>query len=134
MSVLLAGVPYAAAILVYWRTIANMFREAEGKPPANWSWRLMSPVMVSGLTPLALLPREGLSSDERSLLVLGPILGAFFMIAGMSILRDNTKFYRMQIHVTAFGRNRMPRWHVIVLLGSAILLASGVINVAVVGA
>jgi hypothetical protein len=131
---LLAALPYAGAIAMYWLTVTNVFKEAKGTVPDNWNWRLVAPVMVGGLTPLALAPRDGLDSTERGLLLSVTALAIFFTLICMTVLRDDKKFFRMQIPVTVLDRSLLPRWRTMLLLGTLVLCWGAVVNVVVAGA
>lgn len=134
MLVLLAALPYAGAIAMYWLTASNLFKEANGVVPGNWNWRLVAPVMVGGLTPLALAPRDGLTSTERGLLLSGTALAIVYTLVCMTVLRDGKKFFRVQIPVTSRGKSRLSRWRVMLLVGTAVLCWGAAANVIVVGA
>ncbi len=133
MFVLLAALPYVGTIALYWLTTSDLFRDAKGIVPSNWNWRLVAPVMVGGLTPLALASRSGVDSSERGLLLTATGLAILFTLIGMGVLRDGKRFFGLQTLLTVGGKkfSRVPRWRVVLIVGTLILCYGAVINVIV---
>ena len=135
MSVLLAPLPYLGAILMYWFTSAGLFRDAEGAPPSNWSWRFVAPVMVGGLTPLALAAKNGLDAVQRAALLSATAAAIVFTIVAMGLLREQ-KFFRVQLKISdGDGKNPRLEWrHLFVGAGTLILVYAALMNVLVAAA
>jgi hypothetical protein len=130
---LLATFPYIGAIALYWQASSNLFRGAKGEPPSNWSWLLVAPVILGGLTPLALAGRSDLTGSERALLLTATALAILFALVYMGMLRDGQKFFHLQVPLTVRGRtfDRVPRWYLLIFLGSAVLCYGAVVNLMV---
>ena len=136
MSVLLAPLPYVGAIVMYWFTSASLFRDAEGAVPSNWSWRLIAPVMVGGLTPLALAAKNGLDGVQRGALLTATAAAIVFTLVGMGLLRDDRKFFRLQLALSE-GNAKNPRalkWKILVMVGTLVLLYGAIVNILVAAA
>ena len=133
---LLALVPYLVAIILYWQAASDLFADAKTRAPGNWSWRLLSPVLLGGLTPLALAAREDISSGQRVLLLTVSVFAIVYTILGMSFLRGGQRFFNIQTSVAIAGHkfSFLLRWHLIVFLGSVILAYGSVATVIVAGA
>jgi hypothetical protein len=135
MRFLLAGLPYVAAIALYWLTASNMVTDAKGEVPSNWNWRLVGPVMVGGLTPLALAASDGVDGSQQAILLSAPAIAIVFTVVLMAALWDGSGFFRLQRPISAGPVNytRFPRWRVVVLAGTAVLGYGAVVNVMVAG-
>jgi hypothetical protein len=133
MFVLLAALPYVGTIALYWLTTGDLFRDAKGVVPSNWNWRLVAPVMIGGLTPVALAAKSGLNNSDRGLLLTATGLAILFTLIGMGVLRDGRRFFGLQMPVSIGTRkfNRIPRWRVVLIAGSVLLCYGAVINVIV---
>jgi hypothetical protein len=136
VSVLLAPLPYVGAIVMYWFTSASLFRDAEGVAPSNWNWRLVAPVMVGGLTPLALAAKSGLDGVQRGALLSATAAAIVFTLVGMGLLRDDKKFFRLQLALSE-GDAKNPRalkWRILVIAGTLVLVYGAIVNVLVAAA
>jgi hypothetical protein len=133
MFVLLATLPYIGAIAMYWLTTGDLFRDARGVVPSNWNWRLVAPVMIGGLTPLALAAKGGVDRADRGLLLTATGLAILFTLIGMGVLRDGKRFFGLQTSLTIGTRklSRVPRWRVILIVGTILLCYGGTVNVIV---
>lgn len=135
MLLLLAALPYIGAVVVYWLNTANLFRDAEVMAPSNWNWRLVAPVMVGGLTPLALAAKTGLMDEERWLLLSATGVAILYTLVSMGVLRGERKFFRLQIAI-GFGDKKFrnwPRWRPVALMGSLVLVYAATVNMIVAG-
>lgn len=137
MSVLfLALVPYVVAIVLYWQMASDLFADAKKRAPGSWNWRLLSPVLLGGLTPLALAAREDITSGQRVLLITVSVFAIVYTILGMSLLRGRQRFFDIQTPVAVAGHkfDFLPRWCLVAFLGSTILAYGAVVTVIVAGA
>lgn len=132
MQLLLAVLPYCAAVAVYWQTASSLFSESRTTVPSNWNWRLVFPVAVGGLTPLALAAKSGLDSDERGLLLSVPGVSIIFSVVFMGALWGTARYYwaREPIHFLRRWRSA-PRWLAVVATGSMVLVYGATTNVIV---
>lgn len=133
MLLLLAALPYVGALAVYWLNTAALFRDAEATAPSNWNWRLVTPVMVGGLTPLALAAKSGLQDDQRWLLLSATGLAMLYTLISMGIFRDTKKFFRLQLPagVGNHAFHKWPKWCAFTLVGSLVLVYAAVVNMVV---
>lgn len=135
MFVLLAALPYIAAIALYVMTAKDLVRDAEGEVPSNWNWKLVAPVVVGALTPLALAASDGVSTADRGVLLSVTGLAIVFGIVAMTAMRGQYAFFRLQRPVS-LGRvkfTNVPRWKIIVGAGAVILCYGAVVNVLIAG-
>jgi len=132
---LLAALPYVATIALYWLTTNDLIRDAEGEIPSNWNWRLVVPVLVGGLTPLALAASDSVTPANRTLLLSATALAILFTVLFMAALRDGSGFFKLQrpISIGSLNLARFPRWRLILVVGTAILCYGAVANVVVAG-
>lgn len=134
MLTLLAALPYVAAIALYWLTTGDAVGDAEGEAPSNWKWRFVGPVMVGGLTPLALAATNGISGASRTLLLLTTAMAILFTVLIMAAVKES-HFFRLlrPLSIGAVNFSRFPRWRIIVVVGTAVLCYGAVVNVIVAG-
>lgn len=133
---LLALIPYIVAIILYWQTAFDLFADAKTRAPGSWNWRLLSPVLLGGLTPLALAARDEIRTGQRVLLLTVTALALVYTIVGMTFLRGGERFFDIQTPVALAGHQFkfLLRWRLIVIFGSAILAYGSVATVIVAGA
>lgn len=133
MLLLLAALPYVGALAVYWLNTDALFRDAGAAAPSNWNWRLVTPVMVGGLTPLALAAKSGLQDEQRWLLLSATGLAILYTLISMGIFRDSKKFFQLQLPTGMGNRafRKWPRWRAFLLVGSLVLIYAAVVNMVV---
>jgi hypothetical protein len=133
---LLALVPYIVAIILYWQTASDLFADAKDRAPGSWSWRLLSPVLLGGLIPLALAARNEISAGQRVLLLTVTAAALVYTILGMAFLRGGERFFGIQTPVALSGHqfNFLVPWRLIVFFGSVILAYGATATVVVAGA
>jgi NO-binding membrane sensor protein with MHYT domain len=137
MLVLLAAIPYAVAIVSNWLTVGQTFKPgtSRGVEPGSWSTALLVPVAIGGLTPIALAARKGVSSYDRGLLGLSVALSIAFAVVTMVTLADPDRALKLQNDVTIGRMNLpwLPRWRLVLIIGSLLLVFGAVTNVIVAG-
>lgn len=136
MSVLLAPLPYVGAIMMYWFTSSNLFNEPREVAPSNWNWRFIAPVMVGGLTPLALAAKNGLDPTQRGALLSATAAAIIYTLVGMGRLQNQRKFFRLQLELSE-GNAKNPRalrWRIWVAVGTAVLIYGAAVNIIVAAA
>lgn len=133
MLLLLAALPYLGTLAVYWLNTAALFRDAGATAPSNWNWRLVTPVMVGGLTPLALAAKSGLQDEQRWLLLSATGLAMLYTLISMGVYRDTQKFFRLQLPVGVGNRTfrKWPKWGAFLLVGSLVLIYAAIVNMVV---
>jgi len=133
--VLLAALPYVATIALYWLTTSGLIKDAEGEAPSNWNWRLVAPVLVGGLTPLALAASDSVTGSNRTFLLSTTALAILFTVLLMAALQVGSGFFKLQrpISIGSLNLTRFPRWRLILVVGTAILCYGAVTNVIVAG-
>ena len=134
MFVLLAAIPYLVTFYFYWVDSADLFRNARGRIPANAGLRLIVPVAIGGLTPLALASKnKGLSGDDRLILLSSTAFSILYLIVVMAALRTVTTFLSLyhpilvRNHVLKFVRGRVA----LVIVGLLIICYAAAVNIAV---
>jgi hypothetical protein len=135
MSVLLAVLPYVASIGLYGFTAKDVVSSGEGEAPSNWNWKLVVPVVVGALTPLALAASDGLSGTERGALLSVTGVAIVFGIGAMTLMRDESAFFGLQqpVFVGKAKLTNIPRWKLLVGTGAIVLCYGAVVNVIVAG-
>jgi hypothetical protein len=133
LLLLLAALPYIGALVVYWVNSDALFRDAGASAPSNWNWRLVTPVMVGGLTPLALAAKSGLPDGERWLLLSATGLAILYALVSMGTLRDSKKFFRLQLPIGMGNHtfHKWPKWRVLLLVGSLVFIYAATVNMVV---
>jgi len=133
LLLLLAALPYAGALVVYWLNTDALFRDAGATAPSNWNWRLVTPVMVGGLTPLALAAKSGLQDEQRWLLLSATGLAMLYTLVSMGVFRDPQKFFQLQLPVGIGDRTlrKWPKWRAFLLVGSLVFIYAAVVNMVV---
>jgi len=102
VRVLLAVFPYLASLAVYLFNARDLFLNT--RPPPHWTWRLSAPVMIAGLTPLALASKtSAVSSGEQNLLLLAPALGVMYAVLAFGRFREKD-FLALHRPFTFFDR------------------------------
>jgi hypothetical protein len=137
VSVLLAVLPYAAAIAANWLIVSDAFRPGadESSEAASYGGVLLAPVAIGGLTPVALAAHKGVSSTDRQLLWLSAALALFFCGVTQVALSGGQRAHRLQ-HGLSLGPvnlDWLPGWRLVLLLGSSLLVFAAVISVIVDG-
>jgi hypothetical protein len=129
--VLLALLPYGGTIALYWLTSADLFREGRGAAPSNWNWRLVAPIVVGGLTPLALAARSDVGGSDRGWLLSATGVAILFALICMTLLRNDERFFGLQLEVVIKRKKigRLPRWRVLVAGGTLLLCYGAAVNV-----
>jgi hypothetical protein len=146
MFVLLAVVPYAVTVVFYALDSNDLFRRAAGQIPPNAALRLIVPVIIGGLTPLALASKNtGLSGSDRLILSSATAFSAMYVVVVLIALRSATVFlslyhpFRLRrptvcLHPLRLGwpSVQLPRGrHVLVSLGLAVIAYGAGVNIAV---
>jgi hypothetical protein len=133
LLLLLAALPYVGALAVYWLNADALFRDAGATAPSNWNWRLVTPVMVGGLTPLALAAKSGLPDEQRWLLLSATGLAILYTLISMGIFRDSKKFFQLQLPAGMGNHTfrKWPKWRAFLLVGSLVLIYAAVVNMVV---
>ncbi|MGO9760576.1 MAG: hypothetical protein ACLP1Q_04865 [Solirubrobacteraceae bacterium] len=132
---LLAVVPYLGSVAMYWFTASDLFGGSDSEPPSNWNWRFVVPVLVGGLTPLALAARNNVNGNDRAFLVLAAMAGIMFTIITMGVLKKEKSFFRIQdpIAIKRTKYDRLPRWRLIVGVGTLLLCCGAAANIVAAG-
>jgi hypothetical protein len=137
MLVLLAGLPYAVAILANWLIVSQIFRPGETRQaqPGTWTAFLLVPVAIGGLTPVALLARKGVSSPDRQLLALSAVLAFAFTVVALLAFSDTERALRLQRPVSLRGMSLswLLGWRLVLIIGSGLLAFGAITNVIVAG-
>jgi hypothetical protein len=137
VSVLLAALPYAAAIIVNWLIVSDAFRPGadDSTEAASYGGVLLAPVAIGGLTPVALAAHKGVSSADQQLLWLATALALLFCGIAQVALSGGQRARRLQ-HSLSLGPvnlDWLPGWRLVLLLGSALLVFAAIISVIVDG-
>jgi protein-S-isoprenylcysteine O-methyltransferase Ste14 len=69
MHVWLSAVPYIASLTVYISGLRELFYPLAFPEPRGWQWRVARPVLIAGLTPLAVAGTDGPTTGERTSLI-----------------------------------------------------------------
>jgi hypothetical protein len=135
VPVLLAALPYAAAIIANWVIVSDAFRldAGESAEAVSYGGVLLAPVALGGLIPIALAAHKGVSSSDQHLLWLATALTLFFCSITQVALSGGHRAQRLQ-HGLSLGPvtlEWLPAWRIVLLLGSALLVFAAVISVIV---
>ena len=130
---LLAALPYVAALAVYWVNTDALFRDAGAVAPSNWNLRIVTPVLVAGITPLALAAKSGLHDHQRWLLLSATGIAMLYTLISLGILRDSKKFFRLQLPLGVGERTftKWPRWRGFLMVGTLVVVYAAVVNMVV---
>ena len=131
MRLLLAFLPYLAASAVYLIHATELFRTRRDTGPEGWVFRLVAPLLISGLMPLTLAARGGFTGDEQTLLALGSGIPTLVSIIIFAVLRAERAFSNLRLLVpVGWNRDlRVRRWHILVVVGLAVIWFAAVINI-----
>ncbi len=90
----------------------------------------MAPVIVAGLTPLAILSAHGVSDSKRELLAVSPAAGILFALVVLSLLRDAAAFFRLHlpIRIGDWEMAWLPRRRALMIVGLLVITYGAVTN------